>query len=189
MSTPRTRIGDARPPPRVPVLPAVRLRRWSEQDLAALVAVLGAAREHLRPWMAWVRLHDEDPVAASAQFLATQGSAWAAGDAFGYALEEGGRIVGCASLENRIGAGGLEVGYWLAPDATGRGLMTAAVRELAAAGLALDGVQRIEIRHDVANARSGAVPRRLGWRRTAEHPRAVEAPGESGTTAVWETTG
>lgn len=53
--------------------------------------------------------------------------------------------------------------------------------------MAMAPVRRLEIHHDVANTRIGAVPARLGWRRVLERPRAVEAPGESGTTAVWET--
>lgn len=170
----------------------LRLRRWELDDGPPLAAAVVASRDHLRPWMPWVGFYDEDPVGAAELFLRERAPAWAAGSTLAYAVVERDpegvqRTVGAVGLENRIGHAGLEIGYWLVPDATGRGVMTAAVRALSAAALALDPVRRLEIHHDLANTRSGAVPARLGWRRVGERPRALEAPGECGTTVVWET--
>ncbi len=189
-----TELGEVRPPESVGAA-GVLLRRWRADDAADLAAAVSASRAHLRPWMPWVGAYDEDPAGASAAFLAGIASAWTDGSACAYGLWTAGgrgpgpRLVGAVGLENRIGSAGLEIGYWLVPTATGRGLMTTAVRALAGHALALPPVSRLEIRHDVANARSGAVPARLGWRRVQELPRAAEAAGESGRTVVWETTG
>ena len=193
----RTELGGARPPEAVEVDDALLLRRWRAGDAVDLAAAVVQARSHLRPWMPWVEAYDEDPVAAAAAFLPAIEAAWTDGTACAYGIWAGPtttaahpdarRLVGAVGLENRIGSAGLEVGYWLVPSATGRGLMTAAVRALAAAALALPAVRRLEIHHDVANARSGAVPARLGWRRVHELPRAVHASGESGRSVVWET--
>jgi len=190
--TPTTDLGDRRPPGTIDVADSIALRRWQAGDGPALAAAVVASRDHVRPWMPWVEVYDEDPAGAAEDFLRGRDADWTAGSALAYALVEcvpGGveHVVGAIGLENRIGGGGLEIGYWLTPDATGRGLMTAAVRALAAAALALEPVRWLEIHHDLANIRSGAVPARLGWRRTRERARAVEAPGESGTTVVWET--
>lgn len=190
--TPTTDLGATRPPDSVRVTETVLLRRWRPDDGPALSAAVVAGRQHLRPWMPWVVFYDLDPEAAAETFLRDRDPAWAEGSTFAYALVERGSgaqedLLGTVGLENRIGDGGLETGYWLTPAATGRGLVTAAVRALAATALAMAPVRRLEIHHDVANTRSGAVPERLGWRRVGERPRAIEAPGESGTTAVWET--
>jgi len=185
-------LGAHRPPDTVAVRDGLRLRRWQLDDGPLLAAAVVASRDHLRPWMPWVGLYDEDPVGAAEAFLHERAPAWAAGSTLAYAVVERDpagveRTVGAVGLENRIGQAGLEIGYWLVPDATGRGLVTAAVRALGTAALALAPVRRLEIHHDVANTRSGAVPARLGWRRVGERPRALEARGECGTTVVWET--
>lgn len=43
----------------------------------------------------------------------------------------------------------------------------------------------MEIRHDKANAASGAVPRRLGYTLIGEAPNRAPAPADSGTDLVW----
>jgi ribosomal-protein-serine acetyltransferase len=55
------------------------------------------------------------------------------------------------------------IGYWLAADAQGRGLVTRSVRALIAKAFDDLGYERIDIRADVANRRSRAVPERLGF--------------------------
>jgi hypothetical protein len=56
---------------------------------------------------------------------------------------------------------------------------------LGAIGMALPGVDRVEIHSDKANVRSAAVPRRLGYRLDRVEPRPVSAPAESGLLMVW----
>ncbi|WP_019229166.1 GNAT family N-acetyltransferase, partial [Sedimentibacter sp. B4] len=67
------------------------------------------------------------------------------------------------SLHRRVGPDGLEIGYWLDAAHTGVGLATEAVGGLTAVALALPEVERVEIHTDEGNARSAAVPRRLGY--------------------------
>lgn len=186
---PRIDLGSARPPDLLVVRPDLVLRRWRTGDAGALADLVRTARDHLRPWLPWVASYDDDAAAAAATFLAQRDPAWDDALAFAYAMTTPGEdeaIVGSVGLENRIGDGGLEIGYWLVPAATGRGLMTSAVAALADAALALEPVARLEIHHDVANLRSGAVPARLGWQRVRERTRPLEAPAETGRTVVWE---
>ncbi|MHA6782362.1 GNAT family N-acetyltransferase [Pseudonocardia saturnea] len=105
---------------------------------------------------------------------------WVEGDA-----DELLRVVGACSMTARIGPGGREIGYWLHPAHTGHGFVTAAVGALTAEAFRI-GADRVEIVHDAANTRSGAVPRRLGFAEVARRPPQEElSSGEAGEDVVW----
>ncbi len=162
------------------------LRRWRETDATALYRVVQESLEHLRPWMAWVA--DGYPPAAAAEFVAGAAEEWARGTTYNYAIYVQGRLAGAARLMARIGPDGLEIGYWLHPAYLGRGVATRAVGLLAEEAFRV-GVKRVEIVTDVANFRSAAIPRRLGFteveRRSPQEP---ITPGEDGVDIVWRLT-
>ena len=161
----------------------VTLRRWRETDATALHQIVQESLEHLRPWMAWVA--DGYSPAAAADFVASTAADWARGTAYNYAIYVQGRLAGAASLMARIGPDGLEIGYWLHPSYLGRGVATRAAGLLAEEAFRV-GMKRVEIVTDVANFRSAAIPRRLGFaeveRRSPQEP---ITPGEDGVDIVW----
>jgi RimJ/RimL family protein N-acetyltransferase len=164
----------------------VTLRRWREQDATALHDVVQESLEHLRPWMAWVA--DGYPPEAAAAFVADTADDWARGTAFNYGIFVSGRLAGAASLMARIGPGGLELGYWLHPAYTGRGVATRAASLLVAEAFR-SGARRVEIVTDVANARSAAIPRRLGFEEVDRRPpQEPVTPGEDGLDIIWRLT-
>lgn len=162
------------------------MRRWREQDAPALHQVVQESIEHLRPWMAWVS--DGYPPEAATAFIASTAGDWVKGTAFNYAIVVSGRLAGAASLMARVGPGGLELGYWLHPDQVGRGVATRAASLLVAEAFRA-GAQRVEIVTDVANTRSAAIPKRLGFtvvdRRPPQEP---VTSGEDGLDVVWRLT-
>ncbi|WP_413450201.1 GNAT family N-acetyltransferase [Georgenia phoenicis] len=91
---------------------------------------------------------------------------WERGDNHTWALRHGGRLVGMVGISRAAGSG--EIGYWLAPEARGLGLMHRAV------GLVLDtafgrlGLERVEWRADVGNWPSWRVAWRHGFRREGQ---------------------
>ena len=91
-------------------------------------------------------------------------------------------------LHRRIGPGGLELGYWVHPGFTRRGVATEAARQLCERAFAAPSTDRVEIHHDRANAGSGEVPARLGFEHVGERPRPPEAPGEEGVEWIWRLT-
>lgn len=161
----------------------VTLRRWREQDAPVMHQVVQESMEHLRPWMAWVA--DGYPPEAAAAFVASTADDWARGTAFNYAILVSGRLAGAASLMARVGPGGLELGYWLHPDHVGRGVATRAASLLVAEAFR-SGADRVEIVTDVANARSAAIPKRLGFTEVDRRPpQEPVTPGEDGLDVVW----
>jgi RimJ/RimL family protein N-acetyltransferase len=94
-------------------------------------------------------------------------------------------VLGGCGISRRIGPGAAEIGYWLRPTATGRGIVTAAAGALTDAAMALPDVTRVEIHCDEANTRSAAVPRRLGFRLDRIEPDQISAPGDLGRSMIW----
>lgn len=178
------------PRPVPPVLirtPRLLIRAWQAGDGPALKQTLDANLEHLRPWMPWA--HDEpSPVEAVEARVQRFGLLFATGEDWIYGIfsPDGQRVLGGTGLHPRIGPEGLEIGYWLAAEATGRGLATEAARALTEAAFALPWVRRVEIRCDPANLASAAIPRRLGYH-LAEHLKAdsVDPYGRPRDTWVW----
>lgn len=164
----------------------VTLRRWRETDAAALHQVVQESLDHLKPWMAWVA--DGYAPSAAAEFVVATQNDWARGTAFNYAIFVRGQLAGATSLMARIGPGGLEIGYWLHPSYVGRGAATRAASLLAAEAFRT-GANRVEIVTDVANVRSAAVPRRLGFAEVARRsPQEPVTPGEEGLDIIWRLT-
>lgn len=175
-------------PQQVMELGDLTLRRFDgEADLPEYFEVIEESLEHLRPWMPWVSEHS---LSRTAEFLARRQEAWESGREFTYAIVLGGAIAGACQLfrrEDRPG-GGREIGYWLHPAATGRGVATRAARALVDQAFRFPGVDYVEVVHDLANRASGAVPARLGFTEHLRHPAERLAPAESGQDQVWRLT-
>jgi RimJ/RimL family protein N-acetyltransferase len=113
------------------------------------------------------------PVEELAQRLDQFGADFAAGRAFRYAVwsADSAALLGEVDLfvrdaERRVpwGAGDrVEIGYWLDAAVTGHGFATEAAVALVAVADAMPGLARVEIRCDVNNVASAAIPQRLGF--------------------------
>lgn len=154
--------------------PRLVLREWTEDDAQTLVDLVTANIEHLRPWMPWIA---DEP--RSVDDRRTQITDWRAKRVAGQETTLGvflhdGTPIGSTGLHDRGEPGHLEIGYWLAADHTGRGYATELADALTTAGLAVEGIDSIDISHDPANLASAAVPRRLGFRDVSDQtaPRA-----------------
>ncbi len=165
----------------------VELRRWRSGDADLCFRLISESIEHLRPWMPWAT-YDYGPSDA-ADYLQRCEVAWADGSAFQYLIIADGAPAGSAGLMARIGDGGLEIGYWVHPASTGRGVATAASAALTEAAFALPGIDHVEIHHDRLNLASERVPAKLGYSHVdTREARFNLAPGDSGTTEVWRIT-
>jgi ribosomal-protein-serine acetyltransferase len=171
-------------PPEQLVHASIVLRRWREADADLCLRLVTESLEHLRPWMPWAT--SDYGLAEATSYLQQCEMDWAAGTAFPYLILASGQPAGSAGLMARIGDGGMEIGYWVHPDFTGRGVATSAAAALTEAAFALPGIDRVEIHHDMLNLASGRVPEKLGFSPVGTVTgRFTPAPGDSGTTQIW----
>ncbi|MGW4560924.1 GNAT family N-acetyltransferase [Streptomyces sp. NPDC004561] len=161
------------------------LRRWRPQeDFQTLFQLIEESLHHLLPWMPWVAGHSQQ---ATSDFLDRCDPDWRTGQAYHYAISDEGKLVGNCSLFRIADTRGREMGYWLHPAATGRGLATRAAAAMTKEAFALPGVEYVQIVHDLANTASETVPRRLGFTQVGYKPGEQPlASSESGTDAVWQ---
>lgn len=142
----------------------LELRLLRPADARPLFMLVEAGRVRLRRWLPWVDLTRE--AEDTRRFILRTQAQVREGTGATFGLWWRGRLVGVAGYNwiddaNRSAA----VGYWLAAEAEGRGLMTAAVAALLRHGFGDLDLHRIELRAGVRNRRSRAVAERLGFRR------------------------
>lgn len=137
------------------------LRRYTMDDLDALWGAVEEERDRIGAWMPWVALTRtrDDEAAWMRAVLADERSLEGCG-----IFVEGAFAGGCGMHygEFRINA---EIGYWIRERFEGRGLVTRAVERLMDEAFDVAGVHRVFIRAGVDNARSRAIPERLGFTR------------------------
>ncbi len=163
------------------------LRRWRSSDVGPLTKALAESTEHLRPWMEWIAQEPMDPEKRRA-LIERWDQDWSGGGdvVLGVFLDD--QIVGGCGLHGRIGPGGLEIGYWIHPGFTRRGLATEAAGLLTGGALSVSGIDHVEIHHDRANVASSGVPRKLGFVFQGETEPRVVAPAGDGIDWVWRMT-
>lgn len=138
--------------------PGVVVRPFEPADAEELFALVDAERGRLGAWLPWVELvrdvEDE--------------RAWIAGtqdplERLGIFVD--GRVAGGIGLHRDPFDVRGEIGYWIASAHEGRGLVTAACRAVIDHAFGEIGLHRVEIEAAPENARSRAIPERLGFRR------------------------
>lgn len=154
----------------LPVDDEISLRLVEPQHAPEIFAAVEAGRETVRRWLCWVDgtkvVEDVRNWAQEAQYGYGDGKRLPASVIYR------GRVVGGAGFTEiecfqRPGWGlsraSAEVGYWLTPDACGKGVMTRCVKALATYGFRELGFHRIHIRAEPENVSSWRVAERAGF--------------------------
>jgi ribosomal-protein-serine acetyltransferase len=142
--------------------PDLDLRLLEERHAATVFALVDRDREYLREWLPWVdsTLRQEDSLsfirASLEQFASNSG--FAAGVWWN---EQFVGVVGTHKIDwlNRK----VELGYWLGKSFQGQGIMTDASRAAVTHLLVEMDLNRVTIQCATGNAKSCAIPRRLGF--------------------------
>lgn len=150
----------------------LELRLWEPRHAEELFAVIDANREHIGRWLPWCT--PQYAIDDARTFIRQNLESLAAGKGATFGVYERGRLVGGAgnggvNLPNKS----CDIGYWLAADAQGRGIMTRAARAATDYALIDMGLNRCTIHAAVENKRSWSVPKRLGYEFVATMRKAV----------------
>lgn len=163
------------------------VRCWDPADAPLVKAAIDASLEHLRPWMPWAENEPEDLQAKIERLRAWRGK-FDLGQDFVYGVfsPDEKEVLGSSGLHTRVGEGAREIGYWIHVDHVNQGLATEVAGALTKVAFEVDGVQRVEIHCDPRNARSAAVPRKLGFMHEATlRQRTADAQGRRRDAMIW----
>jgi len=151
-----------RHPARIPIDEDIELRLLTKAHANVLFALTASNRDYLRRWLPWV-----DGIRSptdTMRFIDEGRDQLRRNDGFHAGIWY------CRELVGVIGyhywnwtLGKTEIGYWLAAKRQGEGIVTRSCRALVDYAFRNLGLNRIEIRTAVGNARSRAVAERLGF--------------------------
>ena len=148
---------------RCEITPDAYLALLEPHHAEALYEVIDSCRPYLRQWLPWVDGSDNPEVTRSFIRSTLEGFAKLNHVACGIWWRD--RIVGVISLFGISPAHrSAEIGYWLGEAYQGKGLITQACRAMCDYGFNERRLNRIVIRTATGNAKSSAVPQRLGFR-------------------------
>lgn len=141
----------------------ISLELLEERHAEEIFRVVDTNRAHLREWLPW--LDGSRSVEESRAFIRRARGQLANNDGFHTPIRYRGNLVGMLGLHsidwhNRS----TSLGYWLAREAQGLGIMTACCAVYLGHAYEALKLHRVEIRCAVANRRSRAVAERLGFR-------------------------
>lgn len=140
------------------------LRLFEERHAPALFALTDANREYLREWLPW--LDATQSVEDTRGFIRGALLQFAENRGFQAGIWYRGELAGSVGYHYIDWANrSVELGYWLGAAFQGHGLMTKACRALVTHAFAELGLNRVAIRCATGNAKSCAIPERLGFQR------------------------
>jgi len=145
-----------------PLRDGVELRLLEERHAAQVFATVNQERAYLRQWLPWVdaTLTEDD----SLSFIRASLEQFASNNGFAAGIWNGERLIGVIGMHkinwmNRS----VELGYWIAEEHQGKGIVSDACRFVITHVFRQLDLHRVQIRCATGNAKSCAIPRRLGF--------------------------
>ena len=144
--------------------PETELRLLEERHAAELFALTDKNRDYLREWLPW--LDGTSSVGDTTAFINGTLQKFAENGAVSTGIWHRNKLVGVIGLHHVDWVNSsTSIGYWLDESHQGRGLVTRACEALVNYAFSELELHRIEIQAASENARSQAVPKRLGFTR------------------------
>jgi RimJ/RimL family protein N-acetyltransferase len=140
------------------------IRCYEPEDAPLLKAAVDSSIEHLLPWMPWARFEPQS-VEDKVELLRSFRGQFDLDQQYIYGIFSADETeqLGGSGFHKRANEGSLEIGYWVAASAIGRGIATEVTAVQTRAGFELAGLDRIDIQVEPTNDRSLAIPRKLGF--------------------------
>ncbi|WP_082233115.1 GNAT family N-acetyltransferase [Halobacillus massiliensis] len=142
----------------------ISLKLLEKKDAKEIYSLVDEHRTYLREWLPWVdnmkKQADYEPV------IEMWLKQFASNDGFQAGILYKGKLTGMAGFHgidwsNRK----TSIGYWLADNYQGRGIVTKTVQGLIDCAIVEYGLNRVEIQCGVENYKSRSIPERIGMTR------------------------
>ena len=133
-----------------------------------ITAVVRENLAELQPWMPWAT--DDYSIESARDFIKRNLLTFAEDGSFAAFVVLDGKIVGSIGFHKLdLNNKSAHIGYWLAKQAQGKGLMTGCCRLLIEYLFDVLKLNRVQINCNVENAKSRAIPERLGFKLEGIH--------------------
>lgn len=149
-----------------------------------IAAVVLANLKYLQEWMPWAT--DNYSVASARFYIKNNLEALAAGTGFANSIVYEGKICGQIGFHDLDAKNkSTHTGYWLSADLQGKGIVTNCCRAMFDYAFAELKLNRIQINCNIENAKSRAIPERLGFRLEGVHRQAEFLNHRFGDSAIY----
>jgi ribosomal-protein-serine acetyltransferase len=140
----------------------LELRPLEIADAHVLFSIIDKNREYLKTWLTWLdRTKSVDDVV---HFIQTSHTNAQNGRGVDFGIFENSKLVGVIGLKDLdVHQKKVTIGYWIDKDTQGKGIMTKSVSLLIEFIFTQLSLHRIQITCSVGNAKSCAIPERLGF--------------------------
>jgi ribosomal-protein-serine acetyltransferase len=142
----------------------IERRPFVEGDADGVFAAVRENRDHLTPFMQW--MVDDYSIDHAREFIAQSIRSATKMESLGFGIFRKEKFIGTIGFvyfDWKVRS--TEIGYWIAANEEGKGIITRAGEILIDHAIREWGINRIEIRCSTLNTRSDAVPERLGFSR------------------------
>ena len=152
------------------------IRCYEPEDAPLLKAAVDSSIEHLLPWMPWARFEPQS-VEEKVELCRRFRGQFDLDENYVYGIFSADETeqLGGSGFHKRSNEGSLEIGYWVAVGAIGRGIATEVTAVQTRAGFEVAGLDRVDIQVEPTNDRSLAIPRKLGFTQEGTLRRRLEA--------------
>jgi ribosomal-protein-serine acetyltransferase len=140
------------------------LRLIEPHHAAELNALVVRNFDHLHEWSNWLK-ERERPVSLTEQWVVENRKRYGSGDGYEVAIWNGGKMAGQIGFNffDRVNRR-TEIGYWLGKEFSGKGIVTRSCKAMIDYAFNDLSMKRVEIKCGTGNAKSRAIPERLGFR-------------------------
>jgi ribosomal-protein-serine acetyltransferase len=138
------------------------LKLIESKDAQEIFELTDQNREYLREWLPWVDITNK--VEDTQNFIKMSLNGFANRKSLDVVILYKGKAVGIVGYNEINHVNNIAyIGYWIAGDYQGKGIMTRATKSIVDYAFNNLGLNRVEIRAAVENVKSRAVPERLGF--------------------------
>ncbi len=141
----------------------LELELLREDHAQELFELTDSNRQYLREWLPW--LDSNKYVQNTIDFIEYSKKQYAENNGLQFCIRYNGKLAGMVGFHKVDWLNhSTSIGYWLAEDCQGKGIMTSSCRCLLEYAFGNLGINRVEIRCAPENKRSRAIPERLGFK-------------------------